>query len=155
MRVWILAIGKIKSGAERELLDQYVARATATGRNIGWASVEEIELQTRKPGQAAEQNALRDALPEGAVAVILDERGKALGSGELASQLDRWKEEGARDICFVIGGADGHDAAMRQRADLVVAFGPQTWPHKLARVMLAEQLYRATTILTGHPYHRE
>jgi 23S rRNA (pseudouridine1915-N3)-methyltransferase len=92
--------------------------------------------------------------PPGTVTVLLDERGVSLTSEEFAARLGRWRDHGRRDIRFVIGGADGHDEAARQSADLLLAFGRATWPHLLVRAMLAEQLYRAVTILTGHPYHR-
>jgi 23S rRNA (pseudouridine1915-N3)-methyltransferase len=102
-----------------------------------------------------EARLLIDALPDGARVVVLDERGKALDSAGLARQLGRWRDQGARDVAFVIGGADGLDRTVIERADIVLSLGPLTWPHQLVRVMLAEQLYRADTILSGHPYHRE
>ena len=87
--------------------------------------------------------------------VVLDEAGTALSSRDFAAQLGRWREDGAREACFLIGGADGHDAQTRDSADLLLSFGKLTWPHMLARVMLAEQLYRALSILGNHPYHRD
>jgi len=94
-------------------------------------------------------------LPSNSVSVILDERGKALSSMELAHQLERWRDGGKREARFLIGAADGHDEEQRASADLLLSFGPATWPHLMARAMLAEQLFRATSILAGHPYHRE
>ena len=90
----------------------------------------------------------------GARTVVLDERGTALSSSDLAAVLGRWRDEGVREVRFLLGPADGHDAATRDCADLLLAFGPATWPHLLARAMLMEQLFRATAILAGHPYHR-
>jgi 23S rRNA (pseudouridine1915-N3)-methyltransferase len=95
------------------------------------------------------------ALPAGGVVVALDERGKTLGSEDFAQRLLRWRDDGKPALSFVIGGADGLDPAFVKAADLTLSFSPLTWPHQLVRIMLAEQLYRATTILSGHPYHRE
>ena len=92
---------------------------------------------------------------QGGVSVVLDERGKALSSMELARQLERWRDGGKREARFFIGAADGHEEAQRLGADLLLSFGPATWPHLLVRAMLAEQLFRATSILANHPYHRE
>ena len=94
-------------------------------------------------------------VPTGTVTVVLDERGQALSSSELARTLERWRDGGKREARFLIGAADGHDEAERDRADLLLSFGPATWPHLMARAMLAEQLFRATSILANHPYHRE
>jgi len=94
-------------------------------------------------------------LPPNAVRVFLDERGKALTSTELARKLEAWRDDGKREARFLIGAADGHDDQERSEADLLLSFGPATWPHLLARAMLAEQLFRATSILANHPYHRE
>jgi 23S rRNA (pseudouridine1915-N3)-methyltransferase len=97
---------------------------------------------------------LADAVPKGATIIVLDQRGKTLSSEDFATRLGRWQDEGVGDLAFIIGGADGLDPAWRQRAALVLSLGAMTWPHVLARVMLAEQLYRAQSILAGHPYHR-
>ena len=94
-------------------------------------------------------------LPANSVTVLLDERGKALASSELARILEDWRDSGKKEARFLIGGADGHSQAERERADLMLSFGPATWPHLLVRAMLAEQLFRATSILANHPYHRE
>ena len=93
--------------------------------------------------------------PAGAVTILLDERGEPLSSTELSKRLERWRDGGKREARFLIGAADGHDDAERASADLVLSFGPATWPHLLARAMLAEQLFRATSILANHPYHRK
>lgn len=103
---------------------------------------------------SAEGGLLARAIPVGSVIVVLDERGRTLSSPELAGQLALWRDGGQQDAAFVIGGADGIDPALRSRADLAISFGRMVWPHMLVRVMLAEQLYRATTILAGSPYHR-
>ena len=94
-------------------------------------------------------------LPANAVTIVLDERGDALPSTELARKLERWRDEGKREARFLIGAADGHDEDQRRKADLILSFGPATWPHLLVRAMLAEQLFRATSILANHPYHRD
>ena len=94
-------------------------------------------------------------LPPNAVRVVLDERDKALTSTELARKLEAWRDDGKREARFLIGAADGHDDQERRDADLLLSFGPATWPHLLVRAMLAEQLFRATSILANHPYHRE
>ena len=111
----------------------------------------------RVPGLVVSELGEREAWPvagERAVTVVLDERGVALGSEPLAARLGAWRDDGVREARFLIGAADGHDAATRAAADLLLGFGPATWPHLLVRAMLAEQLYRATSILAGHPYHR-
>ncbi len=156
MRLHIRAVGRVPGRApERALIDDYRSRAAQTGRALGWADVSETEVDERKAsGMAAEAAALQKALPEAAVLICLDERGALLSSPEFATRLQGWAEQGRRDIVFMIGGADGLDPALRARADLVLSFGQMVWPHKLARVMLAEQIYRAATILAGGPYHR-
>ena len=103
---------------------------------------------------AAEAALLSKVIPEGAALCILDERGKTLSSPEFAATLAAWRDAGRQDAAFVIGGADGIDTTLRARADISISFGRMVWPHMLVRVMLAEQLYRAATILAGSPYHR-
>lgn len=118
--------------------------------------LEILELEAKAPGDLSrEAAALREAVPAGAKRVLLDERGQAWTSRALAERLARWRDEGAPAVVFWIGGADGADPALRADADAMLAFGPQTWPHRLVRAMLAEQLYRAVTILAGSPYHRD
>jgi 23S rRNA (pseudouridine1915-N3)-methyltransferase len=135
----IVARGKIGRSPEAELVDRYLQR-------IPWPT-RLTELPDRG-GKLSE-------LPASSVRVILDERGQALTSMELARRLEAWRDRGIREARFVIGAADGHDAAQRAQADLLLSFGPATWPHLLVRAMLAEQLFRATSILANHPYHRE
>ncbi|MBI1260454.1 MAG: 23S rRNA (pseudouridine(1915)-N(3))-methyltransferase RlmH [Rhizobiales bacterium] len=159
MRIQICAVGRLRSGPERQLLDTYAARIDAVGRGIGMTSLSLHEVEEKK---ALEGMALREreatlllgAMPKGATLVALDERGKAEPSTEFAARLGQWRDQGTSDLCFLIGGADGFAPALRERADHLMALGPMTWPHMLVRVMLAEQIYRAITILSGHPYHR-
>ena len=136
MKLSIVARGKIGASPEAELVERY------TKRLPGALSVVEI-------GDAAAWPAF-----SGGRTVVLDETGRDLGSAALAEQLGHWRDEGVREVRFLIGAADGHDAPTRAMADLLLSFGTATWPHLLVRAMLAEQLYRATSILAGHPYHR-
>ena len=138
MRLHVIARGKIGRSPEADLVERYA-------RRIAW------------PFKLTELPETGGALPAAASAsreVLLDEHGRQLSSEEFAALLGRWRDEGVREARFLIGGADGHGAAARDKADLLIAFGAMTWPHMLARAMLAEQLWRATSILAGHPYHR-
>jgi 23S rRNA (pseudouridine1915-N3)-methyltransferase len=155
MRVNVCAVGRLQGRSEeRALTDDYMSRFTLAGRPLGWGPFTETEVEDRKGGgMAAEADLLRKALPKGAVLVVLDERGKLLSSPDFAEQLTRWADQG-RDVAFVIGGADGIDETLRAEADFALSFGKMVWPHKMVRVMLAEQLYRAATIAGGGPYHR-
>jgi 23S rRNA (pseudouridine1915-N3)-methyltransferase len=155
MRIAILAIGRLGRGPEAELVDTYVQRAGAAGRALGLGPVELIELDPRKSGKAAEAEALSERLAPGDHVIACDEHGKALRSRDFAAHLAALRDGGARRVVFAIGGADGLGAGLIERAQETLAFGPQTWPHALARVMLAEQIYRAITILSGGPYHRD
>ena len=156
MRISLIAVGRLKAGPEAELVADYLSRFDATGRKLGLgpARIHEIDDRKRR-GSAEESRRALDAVPDGAVILALDERGKLMTSPEFAALLARLRDEGRRDAALVIGGAVGHDAALRQRADRLISFGPMVWPHMLARVMLCEQLYRAASILAGAPYHRE
>lgn len=155
MRVHLVAVGRLRAGPERDLVDDYVQRFDRTGRPLGLGPLVEHEVEDKKNlGMAAEADLLARAVPAGAVLVSLDERGKLMSSPEFATQLARWRDGGRQDVAFVIGGADGIDPALRAKADASVSFGAMVWPHMLVRVMLAEQLYRAATILGGGPYHR-
>ncbi len=155
MRLHICAVGRLRAGPERALVDDYLTRLDRTGRALGLGPASEHEVEDRKGGgMAAEAELLRKAVPAGARLALLDERGKTLSSLEFARLLARWRDDGAQDTAFVIGGADGIDPALRAEADIALSFGPMVWPHMLARVMLAEQLYRAASILAGAPYHR-
>ena len=156
MNLRLAAIGRLRSGPERDMLDEYLERCSATGRGIGLGPLSETQIDARTlKSKYDESRALADSLPNGARLILLDERGKALKSREFASKLGQWRDDGCREAVFCIGGADGHDHASLPRPDLMLAFGPAVWPHKLVRVMLAEQIYRATSILAGTPYHRD
>jgi 23S rRNA (pseudouridine1915-N3)-methyltransferase len=155
MRVTVCAVGRLRAGPERTLADDYYDRFTRTGRPLSLAFAGEIEVEDKKNlGMAAEGELLSRAIPSGAVLAVLDERGRVMQSPDFAAQLARWRDGGRQDVAFVIGGADGIDHALRARADFALSFGAMVWPHMLVRVMLAEQLYRAATILGGGPYHR-
>jgi 23S rRNA (pseudouridine1915-N3)-methyltransferase len=158
MRIAIAAVGRMKSGPERELVSRYLDRSVASGKPLALTGFEVSELNESRAGSAAarkleEAKALRATLPDGIV-VALDERGKSIGSEAFADQVLRWRDAGRPACSFVIGGADGLDPAFVRDADLVLSFSPMVWPHQLVRIMLAEQLYRCTTIISGHPYHR-
>jgi len=155
MRLRVRAVGRLRGGPEAALIEDYLTRCSRTGaqNRIGPATVEEVEDRS-DGGPEAEAALLGRAIPAGARLCVLDERGRLLDSPGFARCLADWRDAGAREAVFVIGGADGVAPAFRDRADLVLSFGPMVWPHMLARVMLAEQLYRATAILSGSPYHR-
>jgi 23S rRNA (pseudouridine1915-N3)-methyltransferase len=156
VRLSVAAIGRIKTGPERALCDDYRARADAAGRALGLGPVAEREIDGRRLATAAaETAALLDSAPSGAKLIVMDERGAALPSRAFADRLAAWRDSGARETVFLIGGADGMTEAARSRADMILAFGPATWPHRLARIMLYEQIYRAFTILGGSAYHKE
>jgi len=155
MRVHLCAVGRLRLGPERALVDDYLERFRRTGRPLGLGPAVEHEVEDRRGGgMAAEADLLARAVPAGAVLVTLDERGRTLSSPEVAAHLARWRDDGRQDAAFVIGGADGIDPALVARAEMSLSLGAMVWPHLLVRVMLAEQLYRAATILAGGPYHR-
>ncbi len=155
MRVHVAAVGRLRKGPERVLVDDYLSRFDRTGRALGLGPARELEVEDRKRGgMAGEAVLLGKAIPKGALICVLDERGKVLGSPEFARQLARWRDAGQQDLAFAIGGADGLDPAFRDAAGFALSFGAMVWPHMLVRVMLAEQLYRAASILAGSPYHR-
>jgi 23S rRNA (pseudouridine1915-N3)-methyltransferase len=156
LRLSVRAVGRLRAGPERTLVDDYIARAGKAGRALGLGPVEVTEVEDRKGGgPAGEAALLTRKLSPGALRIALDERGRALSSRELAAEIARWRDAGRSEAAFLIGGADGLDPALRRGADLALSLGPMVWPHALARVMLAEQLYRATQILAGTPYHRD
>lgn len=155
MRVHLCAVGRLRAGPERDLLDDYGARFDRTGRALALGPFNEHEVEDKRGGgMAAEAQLLDRAIPSGALLVTLDERGKLLSSPEFAGLLAGWRDGGRQDVAFVIGGADGIAPELRARADASISFGRMVWPHMLVRVMLAEQLYRAAAILAGTPYHR-
>lgn len=153
MNVTIAAIGRARAGPERDLYEHYASR-------LRWClTLKEFEL--KRPVEpvdkrrAAEADLLASSLPPGSITIALDERGKELSSRDFATKVAGWRDSGRGDMAVVIGGADGLDASFRAGADVVWSFGRATWPHMLVRAMLAEQIYRAQTILDGHPYHRD
>lgn len=155
MRVTILAVGRLRAGPEAALVSDYLTRFDRTGRALGLGPARVVEIEDRRGGGApAEAALLRAAIPRDAVAIALDERGATPTSPEFAALLRRHADAGARDLVFLVGGADGLDPGLRSTCDSTLSFGRMVWPHMLARVMLAEQLYRAATILAGGPYHR-
>ena len=154
MKLAIAAIGKPGRGPEATLAADYAGRATAAGRALGLGPLDLIDLEPRKSGKAPEAELLL-AAAEGAHLIACDERGKTYGSRAFADHVATLRDRGERRLVFVIGGADGLDKSVLDAASSTLAFGPQTWPHALARAMLAEQLYRAVTILSGSPYHRD
>lgn len=155
MRVHICAVGRLRKGPERDLYDDYLTRFDRTGRALALGPAQLIEVEDKKGGgMPAEAALLERAIPTGALICVMDERGRVQSSPEFAEMLGQWRDQGRQDIAFVIGGADGIDPTFRDRADAALSFGKMVWPHMLVRVMLAEQLYRAASILSNGPYHR-
>jgi 23S rRNA (pseudouridine1915-N3)-methyltransferase len=159
MRLIVIAVGRMKQGPERELAERYRKRFDEIGRKLGFRSLdirEIVESRARDaPTRIAEESAAISAsIPENSVLVTLDERGDNIDSVGLARHLGRFRDQSVANTVFVIGGADGLSPELRRKQKLGLAFGTATWPHQLVRVMLLEQLYRAATILAGHPYHR-
>ena len=158
MRIMVAAVGRLKQGPERDLAERYRKRAAEVGRAVGLTAVDIIEIRESRADSAErrmleESIAIANILPERAVTSILDERGKSLTSATFAGQLQTWRGENRPAAVFIIGGADGLAPTLRENR-LMLAFGAATWPHQLVRIMLLEQIYRAVTLLTGHPYHR-
>jgi 23S rRNA (pseudouridine1915-N3)-methyltransferase len=159
VRLLIAAVGRLKSGPERELCERYLARARDAGRPLQFAPIDVAEIaesSARRPADrmAEEAKALLAAIPAGSRKIVLDARGKTLSSEDFAKRLAAWRDQGAAAVVFLIGGADGLDDSVRGTADLPIAYGAATFPHQLVRTLLAEQIYRSVTILAGHPYHR-
>lgn len=152
MRITVAAIGKIKNGPEKSLIDEYCKR-------LPWSvSFRELEAKKGVTGaklQELEGELLLNAIPSGSKVIVLDERGKHYSSSRFSKVFSDWQQDGYSDVSFLIGGADGHGNDVRNRADILLSLGGMTWPHMLARAMLSEQLYRAWTITAGHPYHRQ
>ena len=159
MKLRIAAIGKLKTGPEKLLAEDFAGRIAAMGKK---AAVTEIKIsdwaESQKPDAAQrmseEETQLWSAVPQGAYVIALDERGKSSSSEAFATHLTKLRDRGIADIVFLLGGPDGHSAATRQKAHELLALGPMTWPHRLARIMLLEQIYRTVTIMLNHPYHR-
>jgi 23S rRNA (pseudouridine1915-N3)-methyltransferase len=152
MRRLVIAVGRTSDAHQKALWERYAGRQKPA---LELLQVEDKRRAASGELKLREAKLLLAAIPPGALVVALDEHGKTLDSAGLARQIGRWRDQGAGILAFVIGGADGLDASVLARATLVLSLGPMTWPHQLARIMLAEQLYRAETILAGHPYHRE
>ena len=160
MRLIVAAIGRLKAGPERELAERYRDRVAKAGRAVGLRDIEIVEIRESRAQEAGkrileESIALANLLPERAVVIALDGKGVNLDSSSLTVSLRGWRDAGRPAAVFCIGGADGLGDEVKRRADLTLAFGTATWPHQLVRIMLLEQLYRAVTILAGHPYHRQ
>ena len=155
MRIHICAVGRLRAGPERDLIDDYLQRFERTGGALGLGPASIIEVEDKRGGGIkAEASLLANACRAASIICTLDERGTTLNSPDFARLLADWRDAGHRDATFMIGGADGIEPTLRTKADRSLSFGPMVWPHMLARVMLAEQLYRAAAILAHHPYHR-
>ena len=156
MRIQIAVVGRLRDAPEAALAADYIARAATAGRQIGFKALELTEVEARPQGdQRAEAGALFRATPDDARKILLDERGAEWASRQMAEKLARWRDDGVPCTTFWIGGADGVSQSVKDQADEKLAFGRQTWPHRLVRVMISEQIYRAVTILCGTPYHRD
>ena len=159
MRLSVHAVGRMKAGPEKELADRYFERFSKSGPAIGLEFSGLVEIPESRAQSAAERKReeaerLGQQLAAGSALILLDERGKSISSQDFAGRIAALRDGGRRSLVIAIGGPDGHDPSSRETAELVVSFGAQTWPHQMVRIMLGEQLYRATTILSGHPYHR-
>ena len=159
MRIVLTAVGRLKAGPERELSARYLERAQAAARSVGLTGVEVREIdesRARRPEdrKTEEAEAITALLAKGGRLVLLDERGKSIGSEDFSRDIATTRDNGEGAYVIAIGGADGLDPALRAQAALTLSFGAMTWPHQLVRVMALEQIYRAVTILSGHPYHR-
>lgn len=155
MDVLIVAAGRLRDCPEAALAQDYLERANGFGRKLGLA-FKLIEIEAKPPGDMRrEAGEILKATPDGAVGVLLDERGESLGSRALTDKIAAWRDQGRSALAFWIGGADGAAQGLKDQADMTLAFGRATWPHRLVRAMLAEQLYRASTILGHSPYHRD
>jgi 23S rRNA (pseudouridine1915-N3)-methyltransferase len=159
MRIAIHAVGRMKAGPERELAARYLDRFAKTAPAVGleFAGLREWP-ESRAAGTAdrmREESERIATAAEGGSMIVLDERGDDLSSRDFATMVARLRDDGERSLLFALGGPDGHDPGLRRTARRTISFGSATWPHQIARIMLAEQLYRAVTILSGHPYHRD
>jgi 23S rRNA (pseudouridine1915-N3)-methyltransferase len=159
LRLHVSAIGKLKTGPEKMLANDYAGRIETFGRKAGvtalkiseWSESQNPNVNSRMEEEA---KTLWSTVPQGAITFVLDERGKSHSSEEFANLIRKNADQGANDICFLIGGPDGHHATTRTKANHLIALGAMTWPHRLARIMLLEQIYRSLTIMVNHPYHR-
>ena len=159
MKITLHAVGRMKAGPERELADRYLDRFAKSGPAVGLEFSGVVEVaegrgQTASERRREEGQKLQGALQAGSALILLDERGRSFSSEEFAGRMGLLRDGGRKAAVIAIGGADGHDESLRRQADLVLSLGAMTWPHQLVRIMIGEQLYRAATILAGHPYHR-
>lgn len=159
MKITLHAVGRMKAGPERELADRYLDRFAKSGPAVGLEFSGVVEIAEGRGHTASERRReegqkLQGALQAGSALILLDERGRSFSSEEFAGRVGLLRDGGRKAAVIAIGGADGHDESLRRQADLVLSFGTMTWPHQLVRIMIGEQLYRAATILAGHPYHR-
>ncbi|MEE9347460.1 MAG: 23S rRNA (pseudouridine(1915)-N(3))-methyltransferase RlmH [Robiginitomaculum sp.] len=155
MKITVRASGLIKSGPERALIDDYLSRAKHLSRNLGITDISVSAIDTRGAKSRADETRAILSGYDNARIIALDERGKALTSRQISRHISRWRDDGDRHIVFVIGGADGFEPSELPANVTLWSFGPQVWPHKLVRVMIMEQIYRALSILAGTPYHRD
>ncbi len=158
MRLLICAVGRLKAGPERDLVARYGERLNAAGRSLALGPLDIVELDESRARRAEDRKAEEAerllAAAGSSLMVALDENGSSPGSEAFAAKIADWRDGGTSSLAFLIGGADGHGDAIRSRAIMVLSFGKMTWPHQIVRILLAEQLYRASTIIAGHPYHR-
>jgi len=159
MRIVIAAVGRLKQGPERELAERYRKRAADVGRKAGITAVDVIEIRESRAGDPGrrmleESIAIANIIPDDATVVIMDGRGENLSSSVFAGRLQGWRAQNASAVAFILGGHDGLAPTLREKSTLAVAYGAATWPHQFVRIMLLEQIYRAGTIMAGHPYHR-
>jgi len=159
MRISLFAVGRLKNGPERELAERYIDRFAKAGPAIGLelgkiTEINESRASNAETRKREEAGHLEKLLSDGAMLILLDERGKALDSPAFADLIGSMRDAGKRELIVAIGGPDGLDPTLGSQAAHMLCFGKMTWPHQMVRVMLAEQLYRAVTILSGHPYHR-
>ena len=153
MHITLISVGKLKAGPEKELVDDYVSRFNKAGPQIGLRSLKLIDLASGG-GLDAEGDRILAALPKGVPVLRLDEFGKALTSVKFAKRIEQMRDAGTPELCFLIGGADGYSDAVRKAYPDRLALGPQTWPHRLVKAMISEQLYRSVSLLAGLPYHK-
>ena len=160
MQISILAIGRLKAGPEQELYDRFADRIRKSGKSLHISDLTLTEItESKSPDKSRrmkdEADLLLSAAGEGAQIILLDERGKDVSSRDFADLLMKYRDDGANRLCFAIGGPDGHGEAIKQGSVRSIRLGSMTWPHQIVRILLVEQIYRAITILSGHPYHRD
>ena len=153
MHIKLISVGKLKSGPEKALVDDYVSRFNKAGPSIGLRSLTLVDLASGG-GLDAEGERLLNAVPSGGPVIRMDEHGPQLSSVQIAKKIERLRDDGTGELCILIGGAEGYSHAVRQAFPEQLALGPQTWPHRLLKVMISEQLYRAVSLLSGSPYHK-